>query len=146
MALGRATPIDGAVSSISPSRGCSCVSIGCVACKNAVANGESCKGPWPASRSPGCCSSGWASAGGAEALRRVLWVLSTTVSSMSRRAVLVRKEDSLAVVARAWAAGVVVFLGNLCAGPGLEASPTLTPRSGCKERCIACGARRCKRM
>eukprot|EP00971_Amphidinium_carterae_P074652 1475330-Amphidinium_carterae.3 len=38
MALGKATPVDGAASAKSPSCGCSSVSIGCVACKKAAAN------------------------------------------------------------------------------------------------------------
>eukprot|EP00971_Amphidinium_carterae_P172715 3423998-Amphidinium_carterae.3 len=84
--------------------------------------------------------------GGADALRRVLWVLSIAVSAMSWPVWSARTEDALLVVAKERDAGVVVFLGSLCAGPGLEASPTLTPRSGCIDRCLTYGMRRCKRI
>eukprot|EP00971_Amphidinium_carterae_P066873 1324368-Amphidinium_carterae.1 len=41
-------PVEVAASSMSSSRGCSGVSIGCVACKNAEARGEVCREAWSA--------------------------------------------------------------------------------------------------
>eukprot|EP00971_Amphidinium_carterae_P344817 6485434-Amphidinium_carterae.1 len=73
MALGRAMPVEVAASSMEA---------------------------WSAARSP-WCSSGCVAVGGAEALRRVLWVVSTTVSSRAPLSLSLGKEDAPACAAEA---------------------------------------------